>query len=116
MLEKKIGLHLSKFDVFVNIAGGIKIDEPSIDLAAAISICSSFRDTAIEPDMMIVGEIGLGGEIRTISFADRRIQEAAKLGFKKIVLPKTNMKNFKSNGELEFIPVETIQDAIRLIL
>jgi DNA repair protein RadA/Sms len=116
VLEKKIGLHLSKFDVFLNIAGGIKIEEPSIDLAAAMSICSSFRDTAIEPDMMIVGEIGLSGEIRTISFADRRIQEAAKLGFKKIVLPKTNMKNFKSNGELEFIPVETIQDAIRLIL
>lgn len=116
VLEKKIGLHLSKFDVFLNIAGGIKIDEPAIDLAAAMSICSSFRDTAMEPDMMIVGEIGLSGEIRTISFADRRIQEAAKLGFKKIVLPKTNMKNFKSDGEIEFIPVETIQDAIRLIL
>lgn len=112
VLEKKIGLHLSKYDVFLNIAGGIKIDEPSIDLAAAMSICSSFKDSPIDPDMLILGEIGLSGEIRTISFIDRRIQEAAKLGFKKIVLPKSNLKSFKKNGILEFIPVENIGDAI----
>jgi DNA repair protein RadA/Sms len=116
VLEKKIGLHLSKYDVFVNIAGGIKIDEPSIDLAAAMSICSSFKDSPVESDTLVLGEIGLGGEIRTIGFIDRRIQEAAKLGFKKIVMPKSNMKNFKHNGKLEIIPVESIQDAIRLIL
>lgn len=116
VLEKKIGLHLSKYDVFLNIAGGIKIDEPAIDLAAAMSICSSFKDSAIESDMLLLGEIGLSGEIRTISFADRRIQEAAKLGFKKIVLPKSNLKNFKQDGILEYIPVETIQDAIRMVL
>jgi DNA repair protein RadA/Sms len=115
VLEKKIGIHLSKFDVFLNIAGGIKIDEPSIDLAAAMSICSSFRDSSIDPDMLILGEIGLSGEIRTISFADRRIQEAVKLGFKKIVLPKSNLKNFKQNGVLEYIPVENIQDAVGLL-
>lgn len=115
VLEKKIGIHLSKFDVFLNIAGGIKIDEPSIDLAAALSICSSFKDTSIDADMLI-GEIGLSGEIRGISFAERRIQEAVKLGFKKIVLPKSNMKNFKQSKELEYIPVESIQDVIRLIL
>jgi DNA repair protein RadA/Sms len=116
VLEKKIGIHLSKFDVFLNIAGGIKIDEPSIDLAAAISICSSFKDTSVDADMLILGEIGLSGEIRAISFADRRIQEAVKLGFKKIVLPKGNLKNFKQSKDLEYIPVENIQDAIRLIL
>lgn len=116
VLEKKIGIHLSKFDVFVNIAGGIKIDEPSIDLAAAISICSSFKDTSIEHDMLILGEIGLSGEIRGISFAERRIQEAIKLGFKKVMLPKGNMKNFKPSEEIEYIPVESIHDAIRLIL
>ena len=115
VLEKKIGLHLSKYDVFLNIAGGIKIDEPSIDLAAAMSICSSFKDTSIDPDMLILGELGLGGEIRTISFVDRRIQEAAKLGFKKIVLPKSNLKNFKTDGVLEYIPVENIGDALKLL-
>jgi len=115
VLEKKIGLHLSKYDVFLNIAGGIKIDEPSIDLAAAMSICSSFKDTPIDPDMLILGELGLGGEIRTISFVDRRIQEAAKLGFKKIVLPKSNLKNFKTDGVLEYFPVENIGDAIKLL-
>lgn len=116
VLEKKIGIHLSKFDVFLNIAGGIKIDEPSIDLAAALSICSSFKDTSIDADMLILGELGLSGEIRAISFAERRIQEAIKLGFKKVVLPKGNMKNFKPSKEIEYIPVESIQDAIRLIL
>lgn len=116
VLEKKIGIHLSKFDVFLNIAGGIKIDEPSIDLAAAISICSSFKDTSIDADMLILGEIGLSGEIRGISFAERRIQEALKLGFKKVLLPNSNMKNFKPSKEIEYIPVESIQDAIRLIL
>lgn len=115
VLEKKIGLHLSKYDVFLNIAGGIKIEEPSIDLAAAMSICSSFKDTSIDPDMLILGELGLSGEIRTISFVDRRVQEAAKLGFKKIVLPKSNLKGFKENGILEFIPVETIGDALKLL-
>jgi DNA repair protein RadA/Sms len=116
VLEKKIGIHLSKFDVFLNIAGGIKIDEPSIDLAAAMSICSSFKDTPLDSDMLFLGELGLSGEIRTISFADRRIQEAVKLGFKKVVIPKSNLKNFKQNGVIEYIPVETIQDAIRLVL
>jgi DNA repair protein RadA/Sms len=116
VLEKKLGLHLSKFDVFLNIAGGIKIDEPSIDLAAAMSICSSFKDIAVEPDMLVLGEIGLGGEIRAISFVDRRIQEAAKLGFRKIVMPKGNLKNFKQDGVLELIPVETIGDALKIIL
>ena len=116
VLEKKIGLHLSKYDVFLNIAGGIKIEEPSIDLAAAMSICSSFKDSPIDPEMLILGEIGLSGEIRTISFIDRRIQEAAKLGFKKIVLPKNNIKGFKKNGILEYIPVENIGDAINVIL
>lgn len=116
VLEKKIGIHLSKFDVFINIAGGIKIDEPSIDLAAAISICSSFKDTSIDADMLILGEIGLSGEIRGISFAERRIQEAIKLGFKKVLLPKSNLKNFKPLKDIEYNPVESIQDAIRLIL
>lgn len=116
VLEKKVGLHLSKFDVFLNIAGGIKIDEPSIDLSAAMSICSSFKDIPIDRDMLILGEIGLSGEIRAISFVDRRIQEAVKLGFKKIVMPKSNLKNFKQNGILELIPVETISDALKLIL
>lgn len=116
VLEKKIGIHLSKYDVFINIAGGIKIDEPSIDLATAMSICSSFKDSPVETETLILGEMGLGGEIRAISFADRRIQEAVKLGFKKILLPKSNLKNFKQSKELEYIPVETIQDAIRLIL
>ena len=115
VLEKKLGLHLSKYDVFLNIAGGIRIDEPSVDLAAAMSIYSSFKDSPLESNTLILGEIGLGGEIRTISFAERRIQEASKLGFKKIVLPKSNLKNLKLNGKVQCVPVESVQDAVNLI-
>jgi DNA repair protein RadA/Sms len=118
VLEKKIGLHLSKYDIFLNIAGGIKIDEPSIDLAAAMSICSSFQDSPIGIDMMILGEIGLGGEIRPVSYAERRISEALKLGFNKILLPKGNLKNLsaKINQTAEIFPAENIFEAVKLIL
>lgn len=115
VLEKKIGLILSKFDVFVNIAGGIKIEEPSIDLAVALSIYSSFRDSPVDSKTLVLGEIGLSGEIRTINFIDKRIQEATKLGFTKIILPAGNLKNFKKDGVLEFFPVNTINEAINLL-
>jgi len=84
---------LNKFDIFLNIAGGVKIDEPAIDLAAAMSIYSSYRDIPVDSETVILGEVGLAGEIRTISHVDKRINEAAKLGFKKIILPKNNLKS-----------------------
>lgn len=115
VLEKKVGLHLSRHDVFLNIAGGIRIEEPAIDLAAAMSIFSSFRDSPVGSDTLVLGEIGLGGEIRAIGFADRRIHEAAKLGFKKVVLPKNNMKNLKLNGKLNLIPVDSVNEAVKLL-
>lgn len=115
VLEKKLGLFLSRYDVFVNIAGGIKIDEPSIDIAVAMSILSSFRDSAVEPTTLLLGEIGLSGEIRTISYAEKRVQEGIKLGFKKIILPSNNIKNFKPNGNVEFLGAESINDVIKFI-
>jgi DNA repair protein RadA/Sms len=111
VIEKKFGLNLNRHDVFLNIAGGLKIDEPAIDLAAAASIISSFRDLPVDNKTIILGAVGLGGEIRAINFADRRIQEAVKLGFKKIIVPSGNMKTLKNVTGIDVIPVETIQEA-----
>jgi DNA repair protein RadA/Sms len=117
VIEKKLGLFLNKSDIFVNIAGGIKIDEPAIDLAVAMSIYSSYKDIPVDSETVILGELGLSGEVRTISYIDRRITEAAKLGFKRIIVPKGNLKNLnpkKYNAEV--IAVEKIKDAVEKLI
>lgn len=117
VLEKKLGLFLNKSDIFLNIAGGVKIDEPAIDLAVGMSIYSSFKDIPIDSETVMLGEIGLSGEIRTISYIDRRIKEAAKLGFKKILVPKGNLKNFNTKKyKTEIVGVEKIKDAIEILI
>ncbi len=116
VLEKRMGLHLGGFDVFVNIAGGVKIDEPAIDLGIATSITSSLRDVPVDSSSVAVGEIGLGGEIRTIGQIEKRVQEAAKLGFKRIIVPQNNLKGIKGNGEIEVIGVDRIEKALEVLL
>ncbi|MBS1493150.1 MAG: DNA repair protein RadA [Bacteroidetes bacterium] len=112
VLEKKLGFHLNKADVFLNIAGGVKIDETAIDLAVAMSICSSYKDIPIDSETVILGEIGLSGEVRTISYLDKRVNEAAKLGFKRIIVPKSNLKGYNTKKDFEIIGVEKIKDAL----
>jgi len=116
VLEKRVGLHLGTQDVFVNIAGGVKIDEPAVDLGIAASITSSLRDVPVDSTSVAVGEIGLGGEIRTIGNIDKRVQEATKLGFKRIVIPSNNLKGLKTNGDIEVVGVDHIQKAIEELL
>jgi DNA repair protein RadA/Sms len=116
VLEKRLGLHLGGFDVFVNITGGVKIDEPAIDLGIATSITSSLRDVPVDSAAVAVGEIGLGGEIRTVGHIEKRVLEASKLGFKRIVIPSNNLKGVKGNGEIEIMGVERIEDALEVLL
>ena len=116
VLEKRMGLNLGQQDVFVNVAGGLKIDEPAVDLGIAVSITSSLRDVPVDSSSIAIGEIGLGGEIRTIGQVERRVQEAAKLGFKKIVVPQNNLKGLKTNGEIEIIGVDRIEKAIKELI
>jgi DNA repair protein RadA/Sms len=116
VLEKRVGLHLGGYDVFVNIAGGVRIDEPAVDLGIATSITSSLRDKAVDPTAVAVGEIGLGGEIRTIGQIEKRVQEASKLGFKRIVVPQANFKNVKVSGEIEVVGVERVEQAMEVLL
>lgn len=116
VLEKRVGLHMGQYDVFVNVAGGVRVDEPAVDLGMAASIASSLRDVPVDSQTVAVGEVGLGGEIRTISQIEKRIIECAKLGFKRVVLPKNNAKNVRLNGEIEVTEVDTIDEALRVLI
>jgi DNA repair protein RadA/Sms len=116
VLEKRVGLHVGQYDVFVNVAGGVKAVEPAIDLGMALSIVSSLRDVPVDSQTVAVGEIGLGGEIRTISQIDKRIAEATKLGFKQMIVPKNNLKAVKTNGEMKLIEADTVDEAIKEVV
>jgi DNA repair protein RadA/Sms len=115
VLEKRAGHRLSANNVFLNMAGGVKIFEPAVDLAVCISIASSLTDKIINNSTVIVGEVGLGGEIRSVSHIEKRIQEAEKLGFKEIIIPQNNIKSAKS-GQIKITPVENLKDALAGLL
>jgi len=114
IMEKKLGMKFIDMDIFVNIVGGVKIDEPAADLPLAISLASSYLDKSVPKDMIIFGEIGLAGEVRGVGQAELRLKEAVKMGFKKALLPKNNMKQIKSK-EIELIPAVSIKEALDLI-
>lgn len=117
VLERRAGLHLGAEDIFVNIAGGIKLEDPAADLAVACAVTSAFRDQNVMAQTVVLGEIGLAGEIRSISQASIRINEAQKLGFKHCILPANNFKNLKyDSGAIELIPVETLKQALDALL
>jgi DNA repair protein RadA/Sms len=112
VLEKRVKLRLSTANVFLNIAGGLKIFEPAADLAVCCSIASSFKDKAPKEGYVAIGEVGLGGEIRSVSQIEKRIQEAEKLGFTNIIIPKTNYKSVKGKYSINIIPVKNVFDAL----
>jgi DNA repair protein RadA/Sms len=117
VLEKRIGLALEAEDIFINVAGGIKVEDPGADLGVAVAVCSAFREQQVLPETVVLGEIGLAGEIRSISQAVLRINEAEKLGFKHCVLPRNNYKNLKMDKKaMELIPVSTLKEALDIIL
>lgn len=112
VLEKRIGLHLELEDIFVNVAGGIKIEDPAADLAVAMAISSAHQDALIAADTIFLGELGLAGEVRSINQAGLRIKEAQKLGFKQCVLSRNNYKNLDTKMGMEIIPVSTLKEAM----
>jgi DNA repair protein RadA/Sms len=116
VLEKRLGMVLGQHDVFVNIAGGVRIDEPAVDLGIASSIISSLRDVPVDSQTIAVGEIGLSGEVRTVSQIEKRVQEAEKLGFRRIILPKNNLKGVLRSNGIELVGVERIEDAVNHLL
>ncbi|HEL5024376.1 TPA: DNA repair protein RadA [Clostridioides difficile] len=110
VLEKRVGLQIQNQDVYINIVGGIKINEPSIDLGIAISVASSFRNIPIDEDIAVTGEV------RAVSFIEKRIAECKKLGFKKIVVPRSNYDVVKETKGIEIWPVDNLRQAINIVL
>ena len=114
VLEKRVGFKLSQKDVFLNIAGGLKVSDPALDLAVISAILSSNMDIAVDPSVCLAGEIGLSGEIRPINRIEQRISEAEKLGFKKIVIPK--FKNIDLTGrQIQVLTAEKVEDAFKIL-
>jgi DNA repair protein RadA/Sms len=116
VLEKRANLMLQNQDAYLKAAGGVKLDEPAVDLALAISIASSYRDQGTDPSECYVGEIGLTGEIRRVNRIESRVSEAQKLGFKRIYVPKNNLKDWTPPVGIDVVGVATIGDALKLIL
>ncbi len=115
VLEKREGLYFSNLDAYVNIVGGIRLDEPAADLAVALALVSSLRDTPIDDATICFGEIGLSGEIRSVSRVTSRVKEAARLGFKRCIVPNSCRKLLKDINELEIIYVNTVGEALNYI-
>ena len=115
VLEKRLGIQMSDCDAYVNLAGGMRIMEPAIDLAIAMAVVSSFKNRAMDDRMIVFGEIGLSGEVRGVSMIEQRVGEAAKLGFTTCVIPEVNCKQLNQVEGMKVIGVRTVQDAIELI-
>ena len=116
VLEKRVGLHLSSCDVYVNIAGGIRMTEPAIDLGLILALVSSYKDICIDSRTIVFGEVGLSGEIRSISMAQQRVQEAKKLGFNTILMPKASMKSLTGTKGIKIVGLETVRDAVNYLI
>lgn len=116
VLEKKLGMHLQNSDAYINIIGGIQIKEPATDLGIICAIASSFKDVPIDSKTVVIGEVGLTGELRTVSFIEKRIKEAAKLGFTKAVIPEANLKGLDKMEKIQVIGVPNIERALTIVL
>ncbi len=116
VLEKRVGLNLGNYDSYVNLAGGMKIAEPSLDAAIVCAIASSYKNKPIDPYTLVFGEIGLTGEIRAVSMSEKRVTEAAKLGFKTCVIPKENVKEVQNVKNIKVIGVSTVSELLNAVI
>lgn len=112
VLEKRANMPLGNQDVYLNIVGGIKINEPALDLGIVLCVASSFKSISIPNDTIAIGEVGLTGEVRSINQIEKRIKEAEKLGFKKCIIPESNKKVLKDSYKLDIIGVQNILEAM----
>lgn len=115
VLEKREGLRLSECDAYINVAGGMRISEPSLDLGIVTAIASSYTDTPVSPKTLIFGEVGLSGEVRAVKMAQQRVNEAVKMGFDSCILPLSNVKGIETGGKIKLIGVADVAAAIRAL-
>ena len=115
VLEKRLGLSLGNCDAYVNIAGGIRMNEPAIDLGIVMAIMSSYRNRPIDEKTIVFGEVGLSGEVRAVSMPEQRVNEAKKLGFETCILPEVSLKMVKGISGVRLVGVKTINDVAGFI-
>jgi len=115
ILEKRLGLHLYGQDIYLNMAGGIRVTEPAADLGVAAAIASSFREQPLDPHSVIMGEVGLGGEVRAIPYLEARLREAEKLGFRRVLVPEHNRPPETFSGTIEVSAVASVMTAFELL-
>jgi DNA repair protein RadA/Sms len=116
VLEKRCGIPLSQQDVYLNAMGGIKLSEPSVDLAVCAALASAVKDQPVDKNTAVFGEVGLTGEVRGVNFADRRVNECVKMGLKRVILPYKNMKSCeKFQGKIELVPVSYVSQMIKAL-
>jgi DNA repair protein RadA/Sms len=115
VMEKKLGMHLMDYDIFMNVAGGVKVSEPAVDLAVVSAIASSFLDKALPENTVVLGEVGLTGEVRAIGQIDKRIAEIKKMGFTRCLVPDTNLKRIPQISGIEITGIKTVVEAIEAL-
>ena len=115
VLEKRVGLPLSNYDAYINIAGGIRMNEPAIDLGIVMAIVSSYKNQSISPGTIVFGEVGLSGEVRAVSMPEQRVAEAKKLGFETCILPEVSLKMVKEIQGIRLVGVKTVNEAVGII-
>lgn len=114
VLEKKLGVHLSNQDAYVNVVGGMKLDEPAADLGIALAVMSSYKNIPLSKDLVVIGEIGLTGEVRAVNAIEKRVKEIEKLGFSTCIIPESNRKQLKYKGNINIIGVSNIGEAVKV--
>ena len=114
--EKRTGMKMSVFDAYINVIGGLRLDEPAADLPVALAVASSYRDTPIADDLVAIGEIGLAGEIRSVSHMNQRLGEVSRLGFKKCILPRGGSEKLEIPAGLTVYRVRNLREAIEVAL
>ncbi|HSM90437.1 MAG TPA: magnesium chelatase domain-containing protein, partial [Desulfobacterales bacterium] len=115
VMEKKIGMHLMGYDIFMNVAGGVKVVEPAVDLAIVAAIASSFLDKPVAERTIVIGEVGLTGEVRAIGQAEQRILEARKMGFNRCILPQSNLKRLADAEDIQVTGVRSVAEAVEAL-
>jgi len=116
VLEKRVGMQLQTFDAYINVVGGLKLDEPACDLGIVCAIASSFRNIPIDSKTVVIGELGLTGEVRGVNFIEKRILEAQKLGFRKCIIPFENLKSIEDKLDINVIGVKNIYEVLEEVL
>lgn len=115
VLEKKAGFNLGNQDAYVNVVSGMKINEPAVDLGVILAVASSFKNLSVAKDVVVIGEVGLTGEVRTVNLIDKRLKEAERLGFKTCIIPENNKKQLKEKYKMDIIGVKNINEALKAV-